>query len=73
MVFLEKDRIADEIVEDLALNLHSLWRVRDLFPHTDLTSGRVFKSCLRLIARGGLGADLDAVIAQESRIWRREA
>jgi hypothetical protein len=73
VVAFEPDQEADEVVEKAAEKLRTLWRISDLFRVVDLQPGRVFKACLRLIARGGLQADMDAVICQHSRIWRAEA
>lgn len=72
-IMFEPDPEADEIVEDVAHHLKTLWRISDLFPLIDLQNARIFKGCLRLIARGILVADMGAVIGPTSRIWRAAA
>lgn len=73
VVAFEPDQEADDFVVAAAASLKTLWRISDLFRVTDISTGRVFKACLRLIARGALNADMDAVICQHSRIWRAKA
>lgn len=72
-VAFEPDPEADMIVITAATNLATLWRISDLFRTIDLSSGRIFRACLRLIARGVLQADMDAVFCDRSRIWRVNA
>ncbi|MFC3061042.1 hypothetical protein [Paenirhodobacter populi] len=72
-VAFEPDPEADTIVMTAATNLVTLWRVSDLFRTIDLSSGRIFRACLRLVACGLLQADMDAVICDRSRIWRVKA
>lgn len=69
-IAFEPDPDADEIVEEAVRQLKTLWRMSDICPIVDLAKARVFQSCLRLIARKRLGADMDAVICHQSRIWR---
>ncbi|MEJ1993036.1 MAG: hypothetical protein P8X50_15465, partial [Maritimibacter sp.] len=66
----EADAEADAIVKAVAFDLKTLWRVSDLFDVIDLPNGRTMKASLRLIARGVLCADMNAVIGSPSRIWR---
>ncbi|MFT3688872.1 hypothetical protein [Paenirhodobacter sp.] len=73
VVAFEPDPEADDAVAKVAENIQNLWRISDLFGSADLQPGRVFKACLRLIAKSALQADMDAVICQHSRIWRAEA
>ncbi|HEY0121061.1 MAG TPA: hypothetical protein VGC14_04735 [Rhizobium sp.] len=73
VVAFEPDPEGDEIVAAAAARVRTLWRVSDLFRVVDLQTGRIFKACLRLIARGTLNADMDAVICESSRIWRAKA
>lgn len=72
-VVFEHDSEADTIVMAAATELKTLWRISDFFPAIDLSSGRIFRACLRLIARGLLQADMDSVICERSRIWRAKA
>ncbi|SDG45107.1 hypothetical protein SAMN04488117_12131 [Celeribacter baekdonensis] len=65
----EPDPSADALVEAAAYDLKTLWRVSDLFNVVDLPNGTIMKSCLRLIARGALKANMNAVIGAQSRIW----
>lgn len=67
----QTDPEADEIVFAAVCSLKTLWRMSDLRWVIDLVPARIFQSCLRLIARNKLGADLDAVICHNSRIWRK--
>ncbi|WP_324755185.1 hypothetical protein [Roseovarius sp. Pro17] len=64
----ERDEEADEIVLYTALNLKTLWLMKDLFSHIDLPQWRVFRSCYRLIAREKLIANMDHVINEFSRV-----
>ncbi|MFT3688833.1 hypothetical protein [Paenirhodobacter sp.] len=50
----QPDPEADEAVEKVAENLRNLWRISELLGIDDLQPGRVFKACLRLIAKGDL-------------------
>lgn len=72
LVAFQPDPESDLIVEKVVSNLKSLWLMSDLAKHIDLPKRRVWQSCLRLIAAGVLGADMDAVICHHSRIWRTE-
>lgn len=72
LVAFEPDPIADEIVGFAINDLKTLWRMSDLVTHLDLPPWRTFQSCLRLIAGQKLGANMDVVINQTSRIWRKE-
>ncbi|MDE4144840.1 hypothetical protein PXK17_21000 [Phaeobacter gallaeciensis] len=62
------DEATDEIVLWTARNHKKIWLMRDLFPLVQMPQKTVFRSCLRLIARGHLIANLDHVIAEWSRI-----
>ncbi len=73
IVFEAPDPIADRQVLDAIHNLKTLWRMSDLQRHLGLVPARIFRSCLRLIAKRKLGADLNAVISHHSRIWRVES
>ncbi len=72
LVAFEPDPVSDRLVEAAILELKTLWRMSDLARHIDLKPARIFGSCLRLIAAKKLGANMDAVIDQHSRIWRIE-
>ena len=72
LVAFEPDPISDRLVEAAIHDLKTLWRMSDLARHIDLQLSRIFASCLRLIAAKKLGANMDAVICQHSRIWRIE-
>ena len=61
---------ADALVEVAAYDLKTLWRISDLFNVVDLPNGHIMKSCLRLIARGALKANMNTVIGANSRLWR---
>ncbi|SFE92619.1 PDDEXK family nuclease [Roseivivax sediminis] len=63
------DKAADELVEEAAYGLGTLWLLRDLVAVLDLQPARVWQSAMRLIARGRLLADLDAVFCHYSRVW----
>lgn len=69
----QTDPEADKIVFNAVCSMKTLWRMSDLRCAIDLAPARIFQSCLRLIAQNKLCADLDAVICQHSRIWRKEA
>lgn len=66
----EPDPSADALVQAAAYDLKTLWRVSDLFNVIDLPNGVIMKSCLRLIARGALKANMNTVIGANSRLWR---
>ena len=70
LIAFQPDQIADDLVEEAVARFTTLWRMYDLVSAMDLEPSRVFQSCLRLIARKKLGADLNAVISHKSRIWR---
>ncbi len=72
LVAFEPDPVSDQLVETAIDDLKTLWRMSDLARHIDLQPSRIFASCLRLIAAKKLGANMDAVICQHSRIWRIE-
>lgn len=72
LVAFQPDPISDQLVENAVYRLKSLWRMSDLHACVDLPSSRIFQSCLRLIAIGRLGADLDSTICHHSRVWRVE-
>jgi|GEM_PF-1106000 len=73
LVAFEPDPVSDQMVETAIRDLKTLWRMSDLARQIDLQPKRIFRSCLRLIAAKKLGANMDAVICQRSRIWRVEA
>lgn len=64
----ENDHEADALVLSTARNLKTLWQMKDLFPHVPLAQDRVFRACLRLIARKELTANLDTVILETTRV-----
>ncbi len=70
LIAFQPDQIADDLVEEAVARLTTLWKMSDLVRAMDLAPSRVFQSCLRLIARKRLGADLNAIISHDSRIWR---
>lgn len=70
LIAFQPDQIADDLVEEAVARLTTLWRMSDLTRVMDLEPSRVFQSCLRLIARKKLGADMNGVISHNSRIWR---
>lgn len=72
LVCFELDPVSDRLVEAAIHDLKTLWRMSDLTQNIDLQPSRIFRSCLRLIAAKKLGANMDAVICQQSRIWRVE-
>lgn len=72
LVMFQPDDLADEMVFEAVQELKTLWLMKDLCKAMKLSKARVFQSCLRLIARGRLGANMDAVICHHSRIWRTE-
>ncbi|MEM1361260.1 MAG: hypothetical protein AAGF94_06025 [Pseudomonadota bacterium] len=65
----EADPEADAETLWVAKKIKTLWRISDLFDYSELLAGRIYKSCLRLIGRGALQADKNAVIGPHSRIW----
>lgn len=69
LIAFQTDAEADAIVEEAAGRCRTLWLLSDLFDFIDLPRWRIFQSCLRLIGKGKLGADFNAVIGQHSRIW----
>lgn len=71
-VCFEPDDLADEIVMSAVDALPSLWRISDISASVKISRPRVFDSCLRLLARGFLSANLDTVICQHSRIARAD-
>ena len=64
----ESDHEADTLVLSTARNLKTLWQMKDLFPHVPLAQDRVFRACLRLIARKELIANLDNMILETTRV-----
>lgn len=58
----------DEAVLTHARQLSTLYRMKDLRAGLRLEPWQIFQSCLRLIARKDLLADLDAVISHQSRL-----
>jgi len=64
----EIDPEADELVLSTARNLKTLWQMEDLFPHVTLPQSRVFRACLRLIARKKMIANMDNVILETSLV-----
>jgi len=62
------DDETDDLVLRTAREHQKLWLMRDLISSVELPQYLVFQSCLRLIARGHLLANLDHVIAEWSRI-----
>ncbi len=62
----ESDQEADDLTLFTAENLEELWQIKDIFPHVGLSQRRVFRACLRLIARRKLIADMDNVILETS-------
>ena len=70
LVSFQPNPRADGIVFEAASRLKTLWRMSDLHDVIDLPRREIFQSCIRLIAQKKLGADLNGVICQQSRIWR---
>lgn len=70
IAFEPPDPAADRIVEEAVNRLRTLWLMSDLQKHLDLSPARIFQSCLRLIAVGKLGADMDMEISHHARIWK---
>jgi hypothetical protein len=70
VVCFDPDPIADQFVGEAIDRLSTLWRISDLSKVVAISRPRIFDSCLRLLAKGLLQADLNAVICQHSRIWR---
>ena len=70
LIAFQPDQVADDLVEEAVARLTTLWKMSDLTRAMDLEPSRVFQSCLRLIARKKLGADMNAVISHDARIWR---
>ena len=70
LIAFQSDPLSDQIVEEAINRTRTLWHMSDLKRVVDLSGARIFQSCLRLIAVGKLGANMDAVISQHSRIWR---
>lgn len=70
IAFEPPDPAADRIVEEAINRLRTLWLMSDLQKHLDLGPARIFQSCLRLIAVGKLGADMDMEISHHARIWK---
>lgn len=58
----------DEAVLEHAIRMPNLYRMIDLHAGLPLQPWQIFQSCLRLIARKALKADLDAVITHYSRV-----
>lgn len=71
-VCFEPDPVADDVVTNALKSISNLWRVSDIDKSTNLSNPRVFDTCLRMFARGQLGANLDNVICRHSRIWKIE-
>ncbi|GFE67324.1 hypothetical protein [Litoreibacter roseus] len=72
-VCFEPDPIADHIVTDALWGISALWRMSDISKVVDLSRARIFDACLRLLANGQLGANLDNVICHHSRVWKASA
>ncbi|AXI47861.1 hypothetical protein C1J03_18715 [Sulfitobacter sp. SK012] len=62
----QTDQEADDLTLFAAENLSTLWQIKDIFPHVALPQRRVFRACLRLIARKKLTANMDNVILETS-------
>lgn len=69
LIAFQADPDADEIVYEEALGCRRLWLMSDLFDTIDLPNWRILQACLRLVGKGKLGANMNAVICQYSRLW----
>mgnify|MGYP003148324916 CR=1 FL=1 len=67
----QPDPEADNHVEAIARN-SSFWFLKDLVEKCDLPPAVVWRSAMRLITRGVLGANWHAVINIHSRVWLNE-
>lgn len=63
------DPEADEEVLAAARKCRTLWYMKDLFPLVGVTQPRAFDACYRLIGKNLLGANMDNVIWEHSRVW----
>ncbi|MDF1710502.1 MAG: hypothetical protein P1U72_20635 [Paracoccaceae bacterium] len=64
----DPDWEADDIVWQSARKLRTLYYMKDLFPHVEVSQRRAFGACYRLIAQGLFKANLDHVLCESSRI-----
>lgn len=69
LVHFAPDPESDAVVGQLFARIGEVWHLSDLFEQTSLPKPKVFKSVLRLLARGELEADRDAVICEHSHVW----
>lgn len=58
----------DDILEEAA-HTKNYWLLKDLVAQCPLTRAEAWQSALRLIARGRLAADMNAVFCHQSRVW----
>ncbi|MEO9896253.1 MAG: hypothetical protein ABJ143_00010 [Parasphingorhabdus sp.] len=58
----------DDILEEAA-HTKNYWLLKDLVAQCPLTGAEAWQSALRLIARGRLAADMNAVFCHQSRVW----
>ncbi len=70
LVAFQPDPLADELVFEAVQSLNALWLMKDICKAMTLSKARIFQACNRLIARGRLGANMDAVICHHSRVWK---
>lgn len=69
LVHFAPDPESDAVVGQLFARVGEVWHLSHLFGQTSLPKPKAFKSVLRLLARGELEADRDAVICEHSRVW----
>lgn len=70
LVVFQPDPLADDLVFEAVQSLNTLWLMKDICKAINLSKARIFQACNRLIARGLLGANMDAVICHHSRVWK---
>jgi hypothetical protein len=69
LVHFAADPESDAVVSQLFAKVGEVWHLSQLFGQTSLPKPKIFKSVMRLLARGELEADRDSVICEHSRVW----
>jgi len=65
----QPDPEADAIVAKAMQEFRDFWHLSHICNRIDLDEDRIFQAANRLIGRGILGSDLDAVLCEHSRVW----